>query len=114
MNDPIPYHIREADIDEVLNAYGAPAEVRAAARQHVLQQVQDIDEIVRTAPETEGDQQSIHRDVLGAADDRPGDRSSDRRELALAAIEDVLITEGYVEPENPEARLYPITRAEDG
>ena len=86
MNDPIPYMIREEDIDEVLTAYDAPAEIREDARRHVLRRVLDIDETVRTAPEN----------------------LSDRRELALAEIEDILITDGFVEAAPDEPRIYPV------
>src|SRR5687768_11371860 len=33
--EPVPYEIKEQDIDEVLSAYDAPDDVRQAARQHV-------------------------------------------------------------------------------
>jgi hypothetical protein len=110
MNDPIPYHIRDVDIDEVLNTYAAPDEVRAAAHQLVMQRVLDINELVRMAPETAHDQRLIHRDTLGSGNEHPGDQAPERRELALAAIEDILITAGFVEPDSPENRLYPIVR----
>jgi hypothetical protein len=85
--EPVPYQIREEDIDEVLRAYDATPDVRAAAREHVLSQVQDIDVIVRTAPEDP---------ETGA-----------RREVALAAIEDVLIRDGFVDDPGDD-RIYPV------
>ncbi|MGQ0563155.1 MAG: hypothetical protein ACT443_14940 [Gemmatimonadota bacterium] len=88
--DPVPYAIREEDIDEVLSAYAAPDAVRAAARDHVMKQVIDIDDIVRTAPETDA-----------------------RREVALAAIEDILIRDGLIDMAANETRVFPITMARD-
>jgi hypothetical protein len=96
--DPVPYTIREEDVEEVLSAYEAPEDIRAAARDHVMKQVVDIDDIVRTTPEQD---------------------RGDRQEVALAAIEDILIRDGYVELGADEARLYPVmdvrdTEREDG
>jgi hypothetical protein len=85
MTEPIPYKISEADVDEVLSAYDLPEEERLQARAHVLQRVLDIDASVRTLPEN----------------------VSDRREMALAEIEDVLITDGLIQIEPDEPRIYP-------
>ena len=85
MPEPIPYMIREEDVDEVLTAYDVPEDRRADARNHIMRQVLEIDEVVRTAPEN----------------------VSDRREVALAAIEDTLIREGYVDAAPDEPRVYP-------
>jgi hypothetical protein len=85
MNDPIPYRISEADVDEVLSAYDVPENLRADAQQHVMRSLLDIDEVVRTAPENE----------------------IDRRDVALAEIEEILISDGYIEPEPGEPRIYP-------
>lgn len=90
--DPVPYTIREADVEEVLTAYETPADTRAAARDHVMKQVMEIDEIVRTAPEQGG---------------------NDRQELALAAIEDILIRDGFVDLAADESRIYPVSFTRD-
>jgi CBS-domain-containing membrane protein len=110
MNDPVPYHIRAEDIDEVLTAYDAPADIREQAREHVMRSVMDIDAIVRTAPETSSNAPQLHRDVIPPEDEQPGDEAPDRRELALAAIEDLLIADGFLEPDVGEARIYPTPR----
>ena len=89
--DPVPYTIREEDVEEVLTAYEAPDDVRAAARDHIMSQVTDIDDVVRTAPET----------------------GSGRQELALAMIEDILIRDGFVELAANETRVYPIVTEDD-
>lgn len=85
MNDPIPYKISEEDVDEVLTAYAVPDEDRDDARMHVMRRLLDIDEVVRTVPED----------------------LSERREMALAEIEDILITEGYIDAAADEPRIYP-------
>lgn len=83
--EPVPYEIREEDVDEVLGSYGETDEsVRAAAREHVMRNVLDIDDVVRTA--------------------------SDRRETALAAIEDVLISDGFIDAGVDEPRVFPVVR----
>src|SRR4051812_35538212 len=102
--EPVPYEIREDDVYEVLGAYGA-AENRDDAVRHVMARVRDINEIVRTAPETPRDEGRLHRDILEPEAARPGDQSDARRDLALAAIEDVLITGGFVEAA-AEARVF--------
>jgi len=96
--DPVPYTIREEDVEEVLTAYEAPDDIRAAARDHVMKQVIDIDDIVRTTPERD---------------------RGDRQEVALAAIEDILIRDGFVDLAPNETRIYPVvdvrdTEREDG
>jgi hypothetical protein len=81
--DPVPYEIREEDVDEVLGAYGETSpENRAAACQHVMRNVVDIDDVVRTA--------------------------TDRRETALAAIEEELISGGFIDAGSDEARVFPV------
>ena len=87
MNDPIPYRIREEDVDEVLTAYGVADDAREDARMHVMQRLLDIADGVRTVPED----------------------GSDRREMALAEIEDMLITDGYIDATPDESRIYPAT-----
>jgi hypothetical protein len=121
--DPVPYEIREEDVDEVLSAYeGAgggsfTADIRAEARRHVMRHVLDIDEIVRAAPE---ERRGLPRDV--SAEDaqraqpvgiRPGEESWPRREMALAAIEDLLIRDGYIDATEDEGRVFPITFEKD-
>jgi hypothetical protein len=106
--DAVPYEIREEDVDEVLGVYGAAAPREEAVR-HVMRHARDIDEIVRTAPETVRDPARMHRDVVGEAGARPGDQLHDRRELALAAIEDLLIRDGYLDATSEE-RVFPIVR----
>jgi hypothetical protein len=96
--DPVPYTIREEDVEEVLTAYETPDDIRAAARDHVMKQVIDIDDIVRTTPERD---------------------RGDRQEVALAAIEDILIRDGFVDLAPDETRIYPVvdvrdTEREDG
>ena len=121
--DPVPYQIREEDVDEVLSAYegvgggGFTDDARADARRHVMRHVLDIDEIVRVAPE---ERRSLPRDV--SAEDaaraqpvgiRPGEESYPRRELALAAIEDLLIRDGYIDAADDEPRVFPIAPERD-
>jgi hypothetical protein len=105
--EPVPYEIRAEDVDEVLSAYGTPQGARAAARKHVLEQINEIDDIVRTAPELPTERAlSTRRE--GSVGERPGDQSYDRRELALAAIEDILIRDGFIEASPDEKRVYPV------
>lgn len=96
---PVPYQISEEDIDEVLSAYepvggGVWTEpARRSAREHVMRHVLDIDEPVRTAPEE--------------------DRPDIRREVALAAIEDLLIRDGLIDMSDREKRVYPVVTYRD-
>ena len=112
--DPVPYEIREEDVDEVLSAYesvggGSFTESeREEARRHVMRHVLDIDEIVRAAPE---DRRVLPREVPAGI--RPGDESYPRRELALAAIEDLLIRDGFIDAAEDEARVFPIVFERD-
>jgi len=85
MNDPIPYKISAEDVDEVLSAYGVRDEIRDNARMHVMRRLPDIDDVVRTIPED----------------------FDERREMALAEIEDILINDGYIEASANETRIYP-------
>ena len=122
--DPVPYEIREEDVDEVLSAYESvgggeyPEERRAEARAHVMRNVLEVDEIVRAAPE---ERRLMPRADAAAADRaqplgiRPGDASDARRELALAAIEDLLIRDGFIDAASDEARVFPASpRPEPG
>lgn len=110
--DPVPYEIKEEDVDEVLSAYETtgggdwPEERRREARDHVMRNVLELGETIRTAPEDRR-----HSVVRRAAplSERPGDSAPERRELALAAIEDLLIRDGYLEPDGDEARVFPVT-----
>ena len=111
--DPVPYRIRDEDVDEVLTAYEASDDLRSEARAYVFQRLVDVDEVVRTAPE------SLDAARRGATGDLPdssqtlGDFSPDRRELALASIEDELIRGGFVELQPGESRLFPIVTRSD-
>ena len=111
--DPVPYEIRREDVDEVLSAYESvggswTAEERQAAVEHVMRHVLEIDETVRTAPE---ERRLMPRGV-GDEGSRPGD-DSPRRDLALAAIEDVLIRDGYIDVSGTEERVFPVTERAD-
>lgn len=111
--DPVPYEIKEEDIDEVLDAYEPtgggdwPEERREEVRAHVMKNVLDIDETVRSASEDPNDALGEAGDRMGDAADRPGDRSPDRRDMALAAIEDLLITDGFLDIDADEDRVFP-------
>lgn len=112
--DPVPYDIQEEDIDEVLGAYESvggswTADERSAARDHVMRHVLDIDDAVRTTPED--------RRIMPRGDDTesaggPGENSP-RREMALAAIEDVLIRDGFIDVSSRESRIFPVTGRRD-
>jgi hypothetical protein len=107
--DPIPYEIREEDVDEVLSAHAAvgetlSAEERNAAREYVMRHVLEIDETVRTAPE---ERRVLPRgDVALPEGIRPGDESPARREMALAAIEDLLIRDGFIDVGSDDERVF--------
>lgn len=90
MNDPIPYKVSSEDVDEVLSAYAVPEEIRDDARIHVMRRLPDIDDVVRTVPED----------------------FDERREMALAEIEDILISDGYIPATIDEPRIYPTGRSD--
>lgn len=117
---PVPYEVKQEDIDEVLDAYEPtgggrfPEDERKEIRAHVMRNVLDIDEVVRGVPETEG-LASAHADArrAGPVGERPGDQSDERRETALAAIEDLLIRDGYLDLDADESRAFPATGTRD-
>ncbi len=117
--EPVPYEIREDDIDEVLDAYEPtgggewPEEARTEVRRHVMRNINDIDDTVRSAAEDPSGEAGILTTRTGPESDRPGDRAPARRDMALAAIEDLLIRDGYIELEADEARTFPATGEPD-
>jgi hypothetical protein len=75
-----------------------------------MRHVLDIDDAVRTTP---GDRRLMPRgDETESAGDRP-DENSPRREMALAAIEDVLIRDGFIDVSSTESRIFPVTGRRD-
>jgi hypothetical protein len=117
--DPVPYEIREEDVDEVLNAYEPTGggewdeHARVEARRHVMRNVMDIDEIVRSAPEDRYGRGQAPPEPAGPVGGRPGDREPQRREMALAAIEDLLIRDGFIDISDEERRVFPATTERD-
>lgn len=113
--DPVPYEIKEEDIDQVLDAYEPtgggdwPEERRLEARAYVMKNVVDLNDTVRTAPEDPSDALGEAGDRMGRASDRPGDRAPARREMMLAAIEDLLIRDGFIDVAADEERVFPAT-----
>jgi hypothetical protein len=112
--EPVPYEIREDDVDEVLTAYGSVGsdwteEQRAEARRIVMSRILELNETVRAAPEERRlrtrDGDADRAEPLGIG---PGDESPARRELALGAIEDLLIREGFLDAADDEDRVFPI------
>jgi hypothetical protein len=114
--DPVPYVIREEDIDEVMNAYASMGrddwteEERREARRHVMRHVIELNEEVRTAPEDRRRGPRTAADVAQPVGTGPGENSEFRREAALAAIEDLLIRGGYLDAAPDEERVFPVVR----
>jgi hypothetical protein len=107
--DPIPYEIQAEDVDEVLSAYESTGghewtrERRAEAHGHVMRNVVELNEVIRTAPE---ERRIRPRGGTGDAEisgTQPRD-DSPRRDLALAVIEDLLVRDGFIEDER---RVFP-------
>ncbi len=113
--DPVPYEIREEDVDEVLDAYEPVGggewqeDRRQAAWEHVKKNLVELDETIRTASEDPSDALGAAGDRMGGIEDRPGDREPERRDMALAAIEDLLIRDGFIDVDADEARVFPAT-----
>jgi len=109
--DPVPYKITPDDVDEVLSAHESVGgswteQQRAEAREHVMRHVLEIDEAVRTAPE---DRRVTPRPDPSVPDGTgPEEPSPARREMALAAIEDLLIRDGFIDIADDSERVYPI------
>lgn len=118
--DPVPYEIREEDVDEVISAYESVGggdwteEDRIEARRHVMRNVIDLNDTVRSAPEERRVRSRELGDRSKPVGLRPGDQSHARREMALAAIEDLLIRDGFIEVSADELRVFPVvTDAEE-
>lgn len=117
--EPVPYEIREDDVDEVLDAYEPtgggdwPEDERQEIRSFVMRNVTEIDETVRSAAEDPSGEEQGQPHRAGPISDRPGDRAPARRDMALAAIEDLLIREGYIDIDEDEPRTFPATGEHD-
>jgi hypothetical protein len=117
--DAVPYEIREEDVDEVLSAYEPvgggdwPDARRQAAREHVMSNVLELDDTVRSASEDPSDALGAAGDRAGSVADRPGERAPERRDMALAAIEDLLIRDGFLDLDADEPRAFPATGEAD-
>jgi hypothetical protein len=113
--DPVPYEIREEDIDEVISAYDSTGggtftdEERGEARQHVMRNLLELNEMIASAPEERRLQARMDAEdeprALKAG--TPPGADSPRRDMALAAIEDLLIRDGFIEVSEDESRVFP-------
>ena len=116
--EPIPYRVQIEDVDEVLSAYEAAGggewteEERELARAHVLRNVLDIDDTVTVTPEDVRSTQNTELRVLDANEEQLEDGPV-RREAALAAIEDLLIRDGFITLSATEKRVFPIVTVHD-
>jgi hypothetical protein len=117
--DPVPYEIREEDVDEVLSAYEPvgggdwPDDAREEARRHVMSNILELGETIRTAAEDESDSLGASAERAGDMGERPGERGQGRRDMALAAIEDLLIRDGFIDLDADESRAFPATGEAD-
>ena len=111
--DAVPYEIKKADVDEVLAAYEStggnewPEERRQEARDHVMKHVLELDETIRSASEDPNDALGSSGDRMGRIESGPGERSPARQGMALAAIEDLLIRDGFIHVDAEEQRVFP-------
>ena len=111
--EPIPYRIREEDVDEVLDAYQPSGggewtdDARVNARAHVMRNVLEIDDVVRTLPEDARPLTDTVARTHAAGDDSSAGNEA-RREVALAVIEDLLIRDGFLRAGPGEERVFPV------
>lgn len=107
--EPRPYQITNEDIDEVISAHESvdhndfSEQELAVMRAHIMDNILEVDEVSSTAPETDfvaTDQARI------PSEDDGKDPSFARKEAALAAIEDILIRDGYIVVDSDEERVF--------
>lgn len=110
--DAVPYEISQEDVNQVLSAYEPtgggdwPDKRRQEARDHVMKHVLELDETIRTASEDPSDAQATAGERMGGIASRPGERSPAREGMALAAIEDLLIRDGFIDVDADEDRVF--------
>jgi hypothetical protein len=78
-----------------------------------MRSVTGLDEIIRSAPEDARDALSVRGHRAHPLGMRPGQESAARREMALAAIEDLLIRDGYIDVRDDEGRVFPAMTTPD-